>query len=118
MAKNQNTSSISRRDFLAGLVALGLLGRYQLDGMAANASAQVDAAVAAGRSILVIQLNGGNDGINTIIPYSNGAYYDARPKIAIKQTDVLKIDDHVGFHPALSEFAQFYNDRKLSLIHI
>ncbi len=116
MAKNQNTSSISRRDFLAGLVALGLLGRYQLDGMAANASAQVDAAVAAGRSILVIQLNGGNDGINTIIPYSNGAYYDARPKIAIKQTDVLKIDDHVGFHPALSEFAQFYNDRQLAVI--
>ncbi len=117
MAKQENSSktSVSRRDFLAGLAALGLLGRYQLDGVAAN----IDPAVAAklsGRSILVIQLNGGNDGINSIIPYGNGAYYDARPKIAIKQTDVLPINSDVGFHPALGEFAQFYKDQQLAVI--
>ncbi len=117
MAKqeNSNRTSVSRREFLAGLAALGLLGRYQLDGVAAS----IDPAVAAslsGRSLLVIQLNGGNDGINTIIPYGNGAYYDARPKIAIKQTDVLPINSDVGFHPSLGEFAQFYKDQQLAVI--
>jgi len=103
---------ISRRDFLAGLAALGILGHGQLEALAA----QIDPAASADRSILVIQLNGGNDGINTIIPYGNGAYYDARPKIGIKQSEVLHIDDNVGFHPALTQFQEFYKQGKLAVI--
>ncbi|MBA4077593.1 MAG: transcriptional initiation protein Tat [Cyanobacteria bacterium PR.023] len=109
---NSINKSISRRDFLAGMAALGILGQQQLEAFAS----QIDPLAGAERSILVIQLNGGNDGINTIIPYGNGAYYDARPKIAIKQADVLHIDDKVGFHPSLTAFQEFYKQGKLAVI--
>lgn len=107
-----NSSVISRRDFLAGLAALGLMGNYQASTLAAT----VDAAALAGRAVVVIQLNGGNDGLNTVIPYGSGAYYDARPKIGIKQADVLAINDAVGFHPALTEFSDFYKDGSLAVV--
>jgi uncharacterized protein (DUF1501 family) len=106
------TSVISRRDFLAGLAALGLVGQYQSTALAAS----IDAAQREGRAIVVIQLNGGNDGLNTIIPYGTGAYYDARPKIGIKQADVLAINEAVGFHPALREFSDFYKDGSLAVV--
>jgi len=109
ISRGYNQGFLSRRDFLSGLLALGVLGQYQFDALAAGNDFS-------GRSIVVIQLNGGNDGINTIIPYGNGAYYDARPKIAVKQADVLPIDAKVGFHPSLSEFDQFYKDKNLAVV--
>src|SRR6516162_8964292 len=49
--------------------------------------------------VLVIQLSGGNDGLNTIVPYTNDLYYKARPKLAVAAGDVVKIDDTLGFCP-------------------
>ena len=51
------------------------------------------------RSLVVIELNGGNDALNTIVPYNNGLYYDHRPGIGIAQQDVLPIDGEYGFNP-------------------
>ena len=48
------------------------------------------------KSLVVIQLTGGNDYLNTVVPYSNGLYYDSRPAINIPADQVLRIDDHVG----------------------
>ena len=45
-----------------------------------------------GPILLVIQLSGGNDGLNTVVPYANDLYYEARPKLAVKRDEVLRID--------------------------
>ena len=50
---------------------------------------------------MVIQLAGGNDGLNTIVPYSSGLYYNDRPNIAVPAKSVLPIDGTVGFNPNL-----------------
>src|SRR5207247_2530264 len=52
------------------------------------------------RVLVVVQLGGGNDGLNTVIPYSQDAYYRARPTLAVPQAGVLRINDEVGLHPA------------------
>ncbi len=67
-------------------------------------------------SLVVIQLLGGNDGLNTVIPYANGKYYDLRPRIGIKANEVLKLDSNVGFHPNLSALAKLYDEKKLAII--
>jgi uncharacterized protein (DUF1501 family) len=59
-------------------------------------------------ALLVVQLSGGNDGINTVIPYGAGAYYDARPTLNYKQSQVLRLNNELGLHPQLKELhAQF-----------
>src|SRR5215510_6442483 len=51
------------------------------------------------RNLVVVALTGGNDGLNTIIPFADDAYYRKRPTIGIPAAKVRKIDDHFGFHP-------------------
>ena len=54
-----------------------------------------------GRILVILQLEGGNDGLNTVIPYADDEYYKARPGIAIARDAVLKLDDNLGLHPQL-----------------
>ena len=71
----------------------------------------------AGSGILVIvTLYGGNDGINTLIPYSDNAYYDARPEIAIKPSEVLPLDGQLGLNPALKGLAAEWHNQKLAIV--
>ena len=69
------------------------------------------------RSLVVIQLSGGNDGLNTVVPYSNGLYYDFRPEVRIPQDDVLKLDDELGFHPSMSPIKRLWDDGKVAVIN-
>ena len=55
----------------------------------------------AGKVLVVVQFSGGNDGLNTIVPYQNDLYYQNRPNLAIPKTEVLKVSDELGFNPAL-----------------
>lgn len=66
--------------------------------------------------LVVVQLSGGNDGINTLIPYNQGIYYDARPTLAYQQKDVLALDNRVGFHPSLVGLASLYKLGKMAII--
>jgi len=70
----------------------------------------------ADRSVVVVQLSGGNDGLNTVIPYNNGLYYDFRPTVAIPQDDVLRIDDELGFNPNMGPMKRLWDDGKLAII--
>lgn len=54
------------------------------------------------RVLVVVDLQGGNDGLSTLVPYGDGRYYDLRPELSIPDSEVLAIDDQVGFHPALA----------------
>src|SRR6187402_2002518 len=74
--------------------------------------------VPAGNKVLVIlQLSGGNDGLNTIIPYRNDIYYKSRPRLAIKKDSALTLTDDIGLNPALSCLKQLYDDGKVSIIN-
>jgi uncharacterized protein (DUF1501 family) len=66
--------------------------------------------------MVVIQLSGGNDGLNTIIPYGIGGYYDARPNLNILQSDVLTLNNQVGFHPSLIGIHELYDKGKVAII--
>ena len=66
--------------------------------------------------LVFIQLNGGNDGLNTFIPYENPLYYDLRTKIAINKNEVIAKNKGMAFHPALKDFAQMQQNGDLSVI--
>ena len=57
------------------------------------------------RVLVIVELQGGNDGLSTVVPYANGAYYDRRPNLAIPGEDVLALDAEVGLNPQLVDLA-------------
>lgn len=67
-------------------------------------------------SVVFIQLNGGNDGLNTFIPFENELYYNLRPKIAISKNEVISKNKSMAFHPALKGFATMQQNGHLSVI--
>jgi uncharacterized protein (DUF1501 family) len=66
--------------------------------------------------LVVVQLSGGNDGLNTVIPFTHDIYKSNRPKLAIPPADVLKIDNELGFHPAARGFADLLEDDRLAIV--
>jgi uncharacterized protein (DUF1501 family) len=66
--------------------------------------------------LVVVQLSGGNDAINTVIPYGQGQYYDERPNIGIPQDLVLHLSDQVGFHPSMGPLKDLYDEGKVAVI--
>ena len=69
------------------------------------------------RTFVVIQLNGGNDYLNTIVPYGNGLYYDYRPTVQIEADTVLPIDDNFGFNPTLGPIKELWDEGKVGIIN-
>ena len=67
--------------------------------------------------VVILQLTGANDYMNTIIPYTNGEYYDNRPKVRIPQDTVLPIDDELAFNPNMGPLKDMYDDGKVAIIH-
>ena len=67
--------------------------------------------------LVVIQLTGGNDYMNTVIPYADGRYHDNRPTVGIPADQVLHINDQFGFNPALPEFKSLYDAGKVAVIN-
>ena len=67
--------------------------------------------------VVVLQLSGGNDGLNTVIPYRNDLYYKARPRLGILRDKALSLTDETGLHPALTAFKELYDDGSLSILN-
>jgi len=67
--------------------------------------------------VVILQLSGGNDGLNTVIPVRNDIYYRERPKLGIAKTKALSLTDEAGLHPALTGFKELYDDGSLSIIN-
>lgn len=67
--------------------------------------------------LVVVQLSGGNDGLNTVIPYRNDIYYKMRPTLGIKREQALALNDELGIHPALKSFKALYDDGALGILN-
>ena len=103
--------TITRRDFVkAGFAGASL----------AFFSTRLGAAVAAAgsqeRTLVIVQLIGGNDTLNTFIPYTDSSYRAARPAIGISDRDILKVDSRMGFHPSMLELADLYRSGKFAFV--
>jgi uncharacterized protein (DUF1501 family) len=69
------------------------------------------------KALVVIQLSGGNDCLDTVVPYTNGFYYDFRPTIKIVPEDVLPINDTFGFHPSMGPIKRLWDEGKVAIIN-
>ena len=110
----------SRRDLLrAGMYGVGVTAgsalRMSLFGQAAAALAQE--ANSNGRILVVLELSGGNDGLNTLVPYGDDAYYKHRPNLGIPRKQLRVIDDHFGFVHGMAGFERLYKSGKLAVVH-
>lgn len=118
MSKRFSFSHASRRELLrAGLygVCVGAASPIPVFGQAAArlaAKAEAD-----GKILVVLELSGGNDGLNTLVPYGDDAYYKQRPMLGIPKKDLRVIDDHFGFSGGMTGFERLYKDGKLAIVH-
>jgi uncharacterized protein (DUF1501 family) len=70
-----------------------------------------------GKILVVLELSGGNDGLNTLVPYADDAYYKHRPNLGIPKKDLRIIDQHFGFSGGMTGFERLYKDGKLAIVH-
>ena len=70
-----------------------------------------------GKVLVILQLSGGNDGLNTVVPYRNDTYYKSRPNIAVKTGKALRISDDLGFNPIMSSMQKLFDQGWLSIIN-
>ncbi|HEY9785034.1 MAG TPA: DUF1501 domain-containing protein [Candidatus Obscuribacterales bacterium] len=80
------------------------------------ADAQESTGRAGEKILVVVQLTGGNDGLNTVVPFNDGAYFDKRPKIALKESQVLPLNGETGLHPAMTAMAELFRQGKLAIL--
>jgi uncharacterized protein (DUF1501 family) len=122
--KNEITLQ-TRRDFLRRTVLGSALSwtvpAFLADTFSALQAQAADSAtqIATGKDstiLVVLQMAGGNDGINTVVPYANDFYHKARPRIGLKGDDILKLTDEIGLHGALKGFKDLYDGGELSVI--
>ena len=66
--------------------------------------------------LVVVEMNGGNDFMNTLIPYTSSVYYDNRPTVNVPQEEMLPIDDTLAFHPAMGPFKELYDEGKVAVV--
>ena len=97
----------TRRSLIQTFSALPLTGLASLT----HAQAITD------RVLVIVELSGGNDGLNTIVPHGDDTYYSLRPNIAIHRKDTLPIDDHFGFNPGMLGFKRLWETGDLAIVH-
>src|SRR5262245_10183825 len=114
----------SRREFLArGLYGIGVGAGLPL--VLSRTSAVLAAQALRGTSVekhperilVVVELSGGNDGLNTVVPYGDAAYYRARPTIGIRERDAIKGADGFGFHQSMVGFDRLCKDGTVAVVH-
>ena len=116
MKKNRKDKVLDRRELLAGMAGLSALSMVP-PAFAQAAQAAAAQAAASGKVLVILELSGGNDGLNTVVPYSDDAYYRNRPNIGIPKNELRIIDDHFGFNPGMAGFERLYKDGKMAIVH-
>jgi len=109
---------MKRRDFIKRVGSLAGAASLSIGGMPLRAFAKPFFNITAnlGKILVVVQLKGGNDGHNTVIPIEDSLYYNKRPTLSIPKNDAVKLDNLTGLHPMLQPFKEFYDNGMLSII--
>lgn len=112
-------SSWSRRDFLSlgftAAVGAMTVGGLPLRALGQSSMLSTLADQRSDRILLLLQLNGGNDGLNTIVPFRNDIYHSSRPKLAVK--DSIPISDDLGFHQSFARLERPFAEGHMGIIH-
>jgi len=87
-----------------------------LQALAGELALQDDRSSMSDRILVVIQLSGGNDGLNTVVPYRDELYAKARPKLGIPTSQVIKLNDDLGLHPSLRAIENQFSEDRFSII--
>jgi uncharacterized protein (DUF1501 family) len=87
-----------------------------LPGLLAQAAAAAEKNKRSDRILVVVELAGGNDGLNTLIPRENDLYYKLRPTLAIAQSDAIRLNDQLGLHPSLKPLAELFARGTLAIV--
>ena len=109
--------NFTRRHFMqsaAVFSAAGFAPRFLSD--TAAYAAEAIAGFQDDRVLVVVQLSGGNDGLNTLVPHGHDAYYAARPTLGLKGSNLLKINEEVALHAKLAPLKHLYDDGKLAVV--
>ena len=116
MKKNRKDKTLDRRELLAGMAGLSAMSMVP-PAFAQAAQAAAAQAAASGKILVILELSGGNDGLNTVVPYGDDAYYRQRPNIGIPKSELRIIDNHFGFNPGMAGFESLYKDGKMAIVH-
>jgi uncharacterized protein (DUF1501 family) len=111
---------MNRKEFLHQLGLLSGGVAFGMGGMPIKAFAHnplgINMEGTNGRILVLVQLAGGNDGFNTVVPFENDIYYNKRPNVAIKKEDVLGLGSQVGLNPAMRALKELYDRGKVSVV--
>jgi uncharacterized protein (DUF1501 family) len=114
-----NTMSYTRRDFLKATLGAATMLSFTspLPNLLVRAAVTGDVQRDGRDTVLVVvQLSGGNDGLNTVVPYADDEYARNRPTLRLQPKDVHKIDSYLGFHPRMEAFSRLYKDGHLCIV--
>lgn len=111
------TAMASRREFIkksalatvGGMLIPNFLKAYEREHLGINQTSD--------KILVIVQLSGGNDGLNTVIPFHNDIYYQSRPTIGIPPDKVLKLNDDLGLNPAMGGIRRLYDEGLVSIIN-
>jgi len=103
----------NRRQFLSQAAAVGASAIAPLSLL----SRAVEAATPDQPILVVFELSGGNDGLNSIVPFGDDTYYQLRPKLGLRQEKLLQLDEHWGMNPGLGGLHRLWNDGQLAIVH-
>ena len=106
---------MKRRDFIRNTALVS--GAFMVPAFLKPLEAMAMSSLTGYKNLVIIQLSGGNDGLNTIVPYCNDIYFQKRNTIAIKETDVIPLDDMQAFNPNLSALKEIYDQGYMSIIN-
>jgi uncharacterized protein (DUF1501 family) len=101
---------MKRRDFLKTAGAAAVTAVVPCHVLAQQPGADYD------RLLVLVELKGGNDGLNTVVPYADRAYYELRPRLGIPRDQVLQLDGATGLHPSLEPLMALWAGRELAIV--
>src|SRR5439155_1562028 len=101
--------AMKTQSFLSGRTALVSLGASVPGVFARGVAAAANEGSARNKTLVIVQLAGGIDGLNTIVPYKDGAYRDVRPQLALPDDQLIPVNDRVAFHPALGKIKDLFD---------
>jgi uncharacterized protein (DUF1501 family) len=103
-----------RREFLGGMAFVSLAGG--VPGLFARAAEESARAGANDHALVVVELTGGNDGLNTVVPFEDPLYYRNRRTLGLAKADVIRLSDHVGLHPRMKALGELFREGRVAVV--